>query len=163
MKLTVRTRAMPGIDDVMTELRHRIMGPVESGSPKLEPEPVDLDQRRGSAVVALRRLSHPERDGGAVVEDDPMVTELVGRLEEIVAIIERNAELNAAPRPGESVAPAALVRAVPTPQNDDAGKTAVTLLIDTRVLARIDADAKRVGISRTAWLHVAADERLAQR
>jgi hypothetical protein len=52
------------------------------------------------------------------------------------------------------------VRAAPTPQDDDAGKTAITLLLDTRVLASIDADVKRIGISRTAWLHVAADERL---
>jgi hypothetical protein len=36
----------------------------------------------------------------------------------------------------------------------------VTLRFDTQVLARIDADAKRLGISRTAWLHVAAGERL---
>jgi hypothetical protein len=124
---------MAGIDDVMTELRHRIMGPVEGGPPKLAPEPVD--QRRGSAVVALRRLSHPERDGGAVVEDDPVVSELVGRLEEIVVIIERNAELNATPRTTESVAPAALAPATPTPQDDDAGKTAISLHFDTRVPA----------------------------
>jgi hypothetical protein len=41
-----------------------------------------------------------------------------------------------------------------------AGKTAISLHFDTRVLARIDADAKRLGISRTAWLHVAAGDRL---
>ena len=57
----------------------------------------------------------------------------------------------------------ALARAAPTPQDSEASKTAVTLFLDTRVLARIDADAKRVGISRTAWLHVAADERLEKR
>jgi hypothetical protein len=34
------------------------------------------------------------------------------------------------------------------------------LLFDTRVLARIDADAKRIGLAGAAWLHVAADERL---
>jgi hypothetical protein len=42
----------------------------------------------------------------------------------------------------------------------DAGKTTITSLFDTRVLDRIDADAKRIGITRAAWLHVAADERL---
>ena len=52
--------------------------------------------------------------------------------------------------------------ATPTPL-DDEGKTAITLLFDTHVLTRIDADAKRIGISRAAWLHVAADERLENR
>jgi hypothetical protein len=106
------------------------------------------------------------------VGDDP-VSPLIRRLstdmpelmEEVVAFIERRTvELNgddgAAPRPTESVAPTVLVPATPTPQTEDASKTAITLLLDTQVLARIDADAKRVGISRTAWLHVAADERL---
>jgi hypothetical protein len=32
--------------------------------------------------------------------------------------------------------------------------------MDGEVLARIDADARRLGISRTAWLHVAAHEKL---
>jgi hypothetical protein len=40
------------------------------------------------------------------------------------------------------------------------GQDAITLLFDTPVLTRIDADAKRMGISRATWLHVAADERL---
>jgi hypothetical protein len=86
-------------------------------------------------------------------------------MEEVVAFIERRtAELNEddgdAPRPPDSVATAAPVRAAPPPQDDDAAKTAITLLFDTRVLARIDADAKRLGIGRTAWLHVAAGDRL---
>ena len=147
-------------------------------------------QRHGSAAVALRRLAHPGRDGAVVMEDDPVsepinpervggvavgddpISPLLSRLsidmpelmEEVVAFIERRtAELNdddAAQRRTESVAPAALVRAAPTPQDDDAAKTAITLLFDTRVLARIDADAKRLGIGRTAWLHVAAGDRL---
>jgi hypothetical protein len=133
-----------------------------------------------SAVVALRRLTHPERDGRvvtgddaasagvAVVKDDP-ASEMIRRLEEIAAIIERRtAELDerddgAAPRPTESVGPAALVRASPTPQDDDTGTAKISLRFDTQVLARIDADAKRLGISRTAWLHVAAGERLERR
>ena len=88
-----------------------------------------------SAVVAPHRLSHPERNGGVVVEDNP-VSEL---MRQAVLFIERwNAELNerddgAAPRLTESVAPAALVRAAPTPHDDDAAKTTITLLFDTRV------------------------------
>src|SRR4249920_4030398 len=87
-------------------------------------------------------------------------------MEEVVAFIERRtAELNegedgAAPRPTESVVPAALVRATPTLQDDDTGIATISLRFDTQVLARVDAAAKRLGISRTAWLHVAAGERL---
>jgi hypothetical protein len=36
----------------------------------------------------------------------------------------------------------------------------ISLRFDTQVLARIDAAAQRLGISRTGWLHVAASERL---
>jgi hypothetical protein len=87
-------------------------------------------------------------------------------MEEVVAFIERRtAELNgradgAAPRPIESVVPAALVRATPTSQDDDTGIATISLRFDTQVLARIDVAAKRLGISRTAWLHLAAGERL---
>jgi hypothetical protein len=35
-----------------------------------------------------------------------------------------------------------------------------SLRFDTQVLARVDAAAKRLGISRTAWLHVAASKAL---
>jgi hypothetical protein len=175
---------MAEIEDVLAELRHRIMGPFESGP--LKParpqhqetseegpamtQPVNIEQRHGSAAVALRRLAHPGRDGGVAVEDAPAsepinpgldggvvvegeISELFKRLsrdmpelmEEVVAFIERRtAELDE--RDG-----------------GDAGKTAITLLFDTRVLARIDADAKRLGISRTAWLHVAAGEHLQNR
>jgi hypothetical protein len=141
-------------------------------------------QRYGSAAVALRRLANrrdggavvegapvsepinPGRDGGAVVEDElsglfkRLSRDMPELMEEVVAFIERRtAEMNgddgAAPRPAESVAPTN-----PTPQDDDAGKTTIMLLFDAQVLTRIDADAKRIGISRTAWLHVAADERL---
>jgi hypothetical protein len=198
---------MTEIDDVLAELRHRIMRSFDSEPPKpagtqhqetneegATTQSVNVEyQRHGSAAVALRRLAHPdrdgaivvadapvsdpispERDGGVFVRDDP-ISQLVRRLsldmpelmEEVVAFIERRtAELSddgAAPRPTESVAPTALAPATPTPQDDAVGKTAITLLFDTRVLARIDADAKRVGISRTAWLHVAADERLGRR
>jgi hypothetical protein len=179
---------MAEIDGILSELRHRIMGPLESGPPMPATQEVDSSVKH-SAVVALRRLTHPKRDGVLVVEDDPAtkpidpergivvgddpISPLIRRLsldmpklmEEVVAFIERRtAELNgdggAAPRPLQSVTPAALVQAASTPQDDDGAKTAVTLLFDTRVLARIDADAKRLGIGRTAWLHVAAGDRL---
>ena len=56
--------------------------------------------------------------------------------------------------------PAALVPATPTSQDDDTGIATISLRFDTQVLARIDAAAKQQGISRTAWLHLAASERL---
>ena len=163
---------MAEIDDVLAELRQRIMLQAETEAPKPVPEPIevvaplpacgvlhpamtqpiDLDQRHGSAAVALRRLAHPERDGGVAVEDDPasQISQLIRRLsvdmpellEEVVALIERRtAELE---------------------ERDDGavGKATICLRFDARVLASIDADAKRMGITRIAWLHVAADERL---
>jgi hypothetical protein len=196
---------MAEIEDVLAELRHRIMGPFESGPPKparrqqetneeelAMAQSVNIEyQRHGSAAVALRRLAHPGRDGGVVAGDDPVsepvnpergggvvvgddpISPLIRRLstnmpelmEEVVAFIERRtAELNrddgVARGPAESVAPAALVRATPTLQDDDTGKATISLRFDTQVLARIDAAAKCLGISRTAWLHVAAEERL---
>ena len=144
-------------------------------------QPVDVEYQRRSAAVALRRLAHPGRDGSAepinpervVVGDDP-ISPLLRRLsidmpelmEEVIAFIERRAaELNeraggAAPRPIESVVPTALVRPTPTLQDDDTGIATISLRFDTQVLARIDDAAKRLGISRTAWLHLAAGERL---
>jgi hypothetical protein len=41
-----------------------------------------------------------------------------------------------------------------------AGKAVVNLRMRTDLLARIDADARRLGISRTAWLHIAANRAL---
>jgi hypothetical protein len=177
---------MAEMDDVLAELRHRIMGRAESGPPKPVPpveavappqvlhpamtRPVDLDQWRGSAAVALRRLSHPDRDGGVLVGDDPL-SPLIRRLsrdmpellEEIVALVERRtAELSddgAAPRPTESL-PAAPVRTASALPDDDTGTATISLRLDTWLLAHIDADAKRRGISRTTWLQSAASERL---
>jgi hypothetical protein len=184
---------MAEMDDVLAELRHRIIGQLKPAQPQHQEAPamtqsVNIEQRRGSAAVALRRLAHPGRDGGAVVGDYPVsepitpergsgavgddpMSPLLRRLsiempelmEEVVAFIEhRAAELNeraggAAPRPLESIVPAALVRATPTLQDDDdTGIATISLRFDTQVLARIDAAAKRLGISRTAWLHLAA-------
>jgi hypothetical protein len=184
---------MAEMDDVLAELRHRIIGQLKPAQPQHQETPatsVNIEQRQGSAAVALRRLAHPGRDRaivaedhsvsepinpergrGVVVEDDP-ISPLLRRLSlempelmgEVVAFIERRtAELNdddAAPGPAESVVPAALVRATPTLQDDDTGIATITLRFDTQMLARIDADAKRLGISRTAWLHVAAGDLL---
>jgi hypothetical protein len=80
-------------------------------------------------------------------------------MEEVVAFIERRtAELEegAVPRPTESAAP--LVP--PKLQDDDTGTATISLRFDTQMLARVDAAARRLGISRTAWLHIAAGERL---
>ena len=189
---------MSEMDDVLAELRHRIMGQLKPAQPQHQETPamtqsVNVEyQRHGSAAVAVRRLAHPGRDGAVVVGDDPVsepinpergggvvveddpISPLLRRLsrdmpklmEEVVAFIERRAaELNereddAAPRPTESVAPAALVRATPTLQDDDTGIATISLRFDTQMLARIDAAAQRLGISRTAWLHLAAGDLL---
>jgi hypothetical protein len=45
-------------------------------------------------------------------------------------------------------------------QDEDVGKTVVNMRFDPRLLARVDAAARRLGISRTAWLHVAASAAL---
>ena len=52
-------------------------------------------------------------------------------------------------------------RTAPAPlQDDEAGKTTVNMRFDTGLLRRIDRAAKSQGISRTAWLHVAASKAL---
>jgi hypothetical protein len=122
------------------------------------------EHRSGSAAVALRRLSHPARDGrdgGAFVEDDQL-SEVTTRLSELLAVVEhKNAEArDAAPRSTKSAVPAALLRGNP---DDGTGTAMITLCFDTQMLARVDAAAKRLGISRTAWLHLAAEEFLADR
>jgi hypothetical protein len=48
----------------------------------------------------------------------------------------------------------------PTPTEAEGSKTVVNMRFDTALLQRIDAAAKRLGISRTAWLHVAASKAL---
>jgi hypothetical protein len=58
-------------------------------------------------------------------------------------------------------AEAFIAGAAPAPiQDERAGKSVVNLRFDARLLARIDAAARRQGISRTAWLHVAASRAL---
>jgi hypothetical protein len=44
--------------------------------------------------------------------------------------------------------------------DENAGKVVVNMRFDADLLRRIDAAAKRQGISRTAWLHVAAAKAL---
>jgi hypothetical protein len=39
----------------------------------------------------------------------------------------------------------------------------VTVRFDTQILARVDAAAKRLGINRVAWLHLAAEKLLEDR
>jgi hypothetical protein len=52
-------------------------------------------------------------------------------------------------------------RLVSTPSADqEAGKTIVNMRFDAALLRRIDRAAKSQGISRTAWLHVAASKAL---
>jgi hypothetical protein len=55
------------------------------------------------------------------------------------------------------------VRPTPTLQDDDTGIATISLRFDTQMLARIDAAARRQGVSRTAWLHIAASKLLEDR
>jgi hypothetical protein len=118
--------------------------------------------RRGTAAVALRRLAHPGRDGGVVGEGDQLfevARRLSGASRRRRAVVEhQTAEINdrAAPRPTGSVAPSVPVPATPTPQDDD-------MRFGTQVFSRVDDSAKRLGISRTAWLLFAARELLGDR
>jgi hypothetical protein len=52
------------------------------------------------------------------------------------------------------------VRAIP---DDDTGTAMITLRFDTQMLAPVDAAAMRLVISRTEWLHLAAEELLEHR
>ena len=47
-----------------------------------------------------------------------------------------------------------------TPTEPETSKTVVNMRFDTALLQRIDTAARRLGISRTAWLHVAASKAL---
>jgi hypothetical protein len=50
----------------------------------------------------------------------------------------------------------------PEPVVEQAAKFVVNMRFDSELLAKIDAAARKHGISRTAWLHVAAAEKLAR-
>jgi hypothetical protein len=120
-----------------------------------------MTDREPSATLALRRLSHPKRDGGVVAEGDQLA-EVVGRLSELLAMVEhrRAEDCGTERRPAESVAPEAPVPAAPPLEDDGTGWAAITLRFDTRLLGRMYTAARRLGISRTAWLHIAAGELL---
>ena len=60
---------------------------------------------------------------------------------------------------GKATPAADPVKAAPIVE-DAAGKATVNMRFDVALLQRIDAAAKHVGISRTAWLHVAASRAL---
>ena len=83
-------------------------------------------------------------------------------LAELLAVVEhRTAEDRiATPRPTEAVSPAAPMQPALAPPDDDTGVAMITLRFDTQILARVDTAAKRLGISRSAWLHLAAAELL---
>jgi hypothetical protein len=91
--------------------------------------------------------------------EDDQISEVTRRLSELLAGVEhRTAEdRGAAPRSTKSVAPATAVRAIP---DDDTGTAVITLSFDTQMLARVDPAAMRLAISRTEWLHLAAEELL---
>ncbi len=59
------------------------------------------------------------------------------------------------------ISKAGLPRSAPTPAAEpEAGKTTVNMRFDAALLRRIDQAARGQGISRTAWLHVAASKAL---
>jgi hypothetical protein len=56
---------------------------------------------------------------------------------------------------------AGVPRSAPAPAAEpESGKTTVNMRFDAALLQRIDRAAKSQGISRTAWLHVAASKAL---
>ena len=95
---------------------------------------------------------------GATLSSDDRISEVTRRLSELLAIVEyRPAEDRVRDAAStEAIAPAAL----PAPQDDDTGVAMITLRFDTQILAQVDTAAKRLGISRAAWLHLAAAELL---
>jgi hypothetical protein len=80
------------------------------------------------------------------VEDDQL-SEVARRPSELLAVVEhRHAEDRVAtPRPPESGAPAAPVRAFQALRDDDTGTATISLRFDTQMLARVDTAAKRRG------------------
>ena len=64
-------------------------------------------------------------------------------------------------KPSEARAEAFIAQASHSrPGPEEGAKTVVNLQFDAALLVRIDADARRLGINRTAWLHVAANSML---
>jgi hypothetical protein len=73
------------------------------------------------------------------------------------AIKSANSEQKAAAFISGAGAPRSTIAPVAEPES---GKTTVNMRFDAALLQRIDRAAKRQGISRTAWLHVAASKAL---
>jgi hypothetical protein len=46
------------------------------------------------------------------------------------------------------------------PRLEETSKAVVNIRFDAALLGRVDADARRLGINRTAWLHFAANNML---
>jgi hypothetical protein len=87
-------------------------------------------------------------------------------LAELLADVERQTakdRIAAPPRPTAAVATAAPLQPALAPPDDDTGVAMVTVRFDTQILARVDAAAKRAGINRVAWLHLAAEKLLEDR
>jgi hypothetical protein len=86
-------------------------------------------------------------------------------LAELLAEVERQTaeDRSAAPRLTEVVATAAPMQPALAPPDDDTGVAMVSVRFDTQILARVDAAAKRVGMNRLAWLHLAAEKLLEDR
>ena len=55
---------------------------------------------------------------------------------------------------------ATFIAGAAAPKVAQAGRVVVNLRMQTELLARIDAEARRLGISRTAWLHITANRAL---
>ena len=119
--------------------------------------PLAARAQQGDRVRRIGVLMLDENDRGGRLRYTALTQALAG-LGWIAELNERDG--GAAPRPTERVAPAALVRATPTLQDDDTGIATISLRLDTQVLARIDTAAKRLGINRTVWLHLAAGDLL---
>jgi Ribbon-helix-helix protein, copG family len=60
-------------------------------------------------------------------------------------------------KPVEARAEAFISNASHSRPAEEPSKTVVNIRVDSSLLGRVDADARRLGISRTAWLHVAAN------
>jgi hypothetical protein len=63
-------------------------------------------------------------------------------------------------KPVEARAEAFIANASRPVSPEEGGKTVVNIRFDAALLSRIDADARRLGINRTAWLHFAANSML---
>ncbi len=74
--------------------------------------------------------------------------------------IEQAADAFIERRKPDSVAAALVAAPAPAAAREPVGKSVVNMRMDNALLNRIDREARKVGISRSAWLHVAAHEKL---